>query len=315
MEKRRFVLVVSALALVVGGLGVVGSGPGLVASAAAVPSCNVANFTASSSIQSRPGGTTIRLVMVNRNFPKCQWPGSTRYQFLTAQSLPIGAAVSEDTGVMTMVDSTFPVVSLVSTMEGVQCSQKVATSIAVIGANSRRVVHLSSPTGVCASGPAKWTTVTSVAFPQPTRCTLAALKVTLGQSQGAAGTIYYPLVLTNRGVTPCVVSGIPRVQPGSASSTGVHASIGPAATLEDLAASGYGEPIRLVGGASASANFGVAQSANYPTSRCRAANFSGVTVLVGGIGRWWVTLPSSTCTKVASTHVSGLVPTSTGMAP
>ena len=87
------------------------------------------------------------------------------------------------------------------------------------------------------------------------------------------------------------------------------------ATLKDFAASGYGEPIRLVGGASASANFGVAQSANYPTAQCRPANFSGVTVLVGGIGRWWVALASSTCTKVASTHVSGLVPTSTGMAP
>jgi hypothetical protein len=42
-------------------------------------------------------------------------------------------------------------------------------------------------------------------------CTSAHLSVAVGQSQGAAGTIYYPLVFTNTGSTSCTLDGYPGV--------------------------------------------------------------------------------------------------------
>ncbi len=254
--------------------------------------------------------------MASRYFPKCQWSSSTRYQFLTAQSQPIGNAVTFAGAQPATVNATFQVVQKVSTMEGVLCNAKVAASLAVIGANSRRVVHLPTTVGVCVGGTTKWTSVESVSFPVPSRCVASALKVALGQSEGAAGTIYYPLVITNIASTGCTLSGIPRVQPVTgATASAAHAPVGPKAGLRDLSASGYGQLIRLAPRARVSANYGVTESANYPSSRCAPADFAGVTVLLGGIGHWWVSLKASTCTKLTSTFVSGVVPTVNGLAP
>lgn len=42
-------------------------------------------------------------------------------------------------------------------------------------------------------------------------CTSAHLSVSIGQSQGAAGTFYYPLAFTNTGTTSCTLQGYPGV--------------------------------------------------------------------------------------------------------
>lgn len=211
---------------------------------------------------------------------------------------------------------TFQVVQLVKTMEGVACTQRSATYLAVIGANSRRVVHLSSTVGVCVGGTTKWTTVQSVTFPEPGRCVGAALKLALGRVQGAAGTIYYPLIFTNVGATGCTVSGIPRAHPVTgASASATHLFVGPKAELQDFSASGYGQLIRLAPDAKASATYYVSESASFTPSLCGPANFADVTVLLGGSGHWWVPLKSSTCTKHVSTFVAGGVPTTTALAP
>lgn len=302
--------------LFTGVFSVISSGGHSPSSAALVSNCNLQKFAASSSVTSRPGGTTVRVVMASHYFPKCQWSTATRYQFLNAQSQPIGNAVIFAGARSATVNATFQVVQRVSTTEGVLCTAKVAAYLAVIGPTSRRVVRLPSTLGVCVSGTTKWTTVDSVSFPVADRCARSSLRLSIGQSDGAAGTIYYPLVFTNVGSVGCTLSGIPRVQPSTGTSQSTtHVPVGPRAALRDFSASGYGQSIRLAPHARASAAYGIAQSANYTRSQCVPANFTGVTVLVGGIGQWWTPLASSTCTKVVSTFVSGVVPTTTGQAP
>lgn len=316
MKPFRFARLLVALALLIGFSSVTSLGGRSTSSAAVVPRCDLQQFAASSSVNSLPGGTTVRVVMASHYFPKCQWSIETRYQFLTAQSQPIGKAVVFAGARAATVNSTFQVVQRVSTMEGVLCTSKVAAYLAVIGTNSRRVVRLPSTVGVCEGGTTKWTTVDSVSFPVPDRCVGSSLKVTIGRTEGAAGTIYYPLVFTNAGSTGCAISGIPRVQPVTGATVSVtHLPVGPKAGLQDFSTSGYGQSIRLAPGAQASAAYGVGESGNYTPSKCGPADFAGVTVLVGGIGHWWAPLKSSTCTRLVSTFVSGVVPTTTGLAP
>ncbi|MHB1208173.1 MAG: DUF4232 domain-containing protein [Acidimicrobiales bacterium] len=317
MELHRGFRVLAALVLSTGVLSVISVGGRSVPSTAAtVASCNLQRFAASSSITSRPGGTTVRVVMLSHVFPTCQWSSATRYQFLNTQSQPIGNAVVYPSARNTSVNATFQVVQNISTTEGVLCTSKVAAYLAVIGPRSRRVVRLASTIGVCVGGTTKWTTVDSLSFPVADKCARSSLRLGIGQSEGAAGTIYYPLVFTNIGGIACTISGIPRVQPSTGtSSNSTHVPVGPKAALRDFSASGYGQSIRLAPRAQASAAYGVAQSANYPRSRCEPANFAGVTVQLAGIGQWWTSLSSSTCTKVVSTFVTGVVPTTTGAPP
>lgn len=77
----------------------------------------------------------------------------------------------------------------------------------------------------------------------PAACTVAELKMSLGESEGAAGTTYRALVFTNSGTVPCVLEGMPRVafvagddrHRVGAPATPVGAR-GPAVTLEAEAA-------------------------------------------------------------------------------
>lgn len=317
MKSSRTIRALVVFSLFIGILSVISiGGPSQSTSAATAVTCNLQRFAASSSISTRPGGTTVRVVMLSHNFPTCQWSTATRYQFLDAGSRPIGNPVTYPGARATRLNSTFQVVQNISTTEGVLCTSKAAAFLAVIAPGSRRVVRLASSVGVCVGGTTKWTTVDSVSFPVATRCAPSSLRLSIGQSQGAAGTIYYPLVFTNTGGVACTISGIPRVQPSTGTSqSSPHTAVGPAAGLRDFSSSGYGQAIRLAPRAQASAAFGVAESGNFPTSRCKPATFTGVSVLVGGIGQWWTPLKSSTCTKLESTFVSGVVPTNTGAPP
>jgi hypothetical protein len=65
-----------------------------------------------------------------------------------------------------------------------------------------------TPVSAPASTPTQTPTSTP---PAPTECTTAALKVSVGSSQGAAGTIYYSIDFTNVSGSGCVVQGYPGV--------------------------------------------------------------------------------------------------------
>ena len=44
-----------------------------------------------------------------------------------------------------------------------------------------------------------------------TNCTTKQLAITIGQSQGAAGHVYLPILFQNSGTTPCTLGGFPGV--------------------------------------------------------------------------------------------------------
>jgi hypothetical protein len=297
------------------------------ASASALPSCEAHYFSAISTVSDRPGGTTVRLVFTSSHFPTCQWSSATSYQFASSSGVAFGAKVSlaNTKGLAVpqqpwLVNDTFQVTQKLETEEGVQCSQEQASNVQVTGPRGGRLlVRLPESIGVCVGGVTKWTSMSSLSFPKPSECTAAQLRLGVGQSDGTAGTIFYPLVVTNVGGHACVISGTPSVQPTTGALAGVaHILVGLAATLRDTGSTGYGDSIRLEPHAKASAAFGVVETGNFSPSQCASESFASLSVGINGVQgatSWWVPLSGTTCTKLASTNISGLVPGTTGIAP
>lgn len=95
-------------------------------------------------------------------------------------------------------------------------------------------------------------------------CTTAMLRVKIGSSNGAAGTIYYDIVFTNVGSGTCFLRGYPGVSLVSAGST-AGSQIGADAKRDSVTPS---KQIVLAAGQTAHAVLGVAQAGNFPASRC-----------------------------------------------
>jgi hypothetical protein len=101
-------------------------------------------------------------------------------------------------------------------------------------------------------------------------CGSGVIAVRLGRSEGAAGTIYVPIVFTNTGRVRCTLRGFPGV------------------SSVDRAGHQIGSPARWVGArattvalaphGSASATYGQAQALNFPRSRCHPVSASGLRV-------------------------------------
>jgi hypothetical protein len=87
-----------------------------------------------------------------------------------------------------------------------------------------------------------------------------------------------------------------------------HLFVGPRAHVTNLSSQGYGDPVRLSPGKSATASFGASESGNYTPSTCVAKKAQSLSVGLGQIGNWWVRLAVSVCTKRASTSIGGVVP-------
>lgn|GEM_PF-1836357 len=297
------------------------------ASAAAVRTCDAQNFAATSSISNRPGGSTVRLVLTSSYFPTCQWSNATTYQFASSSGGPIGSRISlaNTKGLAIpqqpwIVGDTFQLVQNMVTEEGVQCSQKQAVYVRITGLRGGGlVVKLPTSLGVCVNGTTKWTSLSTLSFPKPSSCASTQLKLSVGQPDGTAGTIFFPLIVTNVGSHACVLSGTPSVQPTSGSLAGdAHILVGPRATLRGTGSTGYGDSIRLWPHAKASAAYGVVETGNFSPSQCVSKNFESLSVGISSVSRdtsWFVPLSSTTCSKLASTNISGFVPGTSGIAP
>jgi hypothetical protein len=123
----------------------------------------------------------------------------------------------------------------------------------------------SSPSSTPAPSPSSTLASTQAG---PAECTTADLKVSVGSSNGAAGTIYYNLDFTNTSASNCFVQGYPGVSLVSAGSD-AGKQIGAAATREPGTPS---RPITLAPGKTGHAVFGVAEAGNFPPSSCKPVN-------------------------------------------
>lgn len=141
-------------------------------------------------------------------------------------------------------------------------------------------------------------------------CAPTQLRVSMGQSEGAAGTIYYPIEITNHGRT-CAIWGVPAVQAVRGGATHSHVPVGPAARNVSIGAM----PVRhvLPTGHRVSDGLGVAETGNYPARDCVARMAGAIVVRLGTfVAGTELPLKISVCTKVASVSTRLIVTGNTG---
>jgi hypothetical protein len=133
------------------------------------------------------------------------------------------------------------------------------------GAGSPKTVTITEPPASSPTQPTPSPSSSAPATPSgPTECTTAELKITRGQSNGAAGTIYYNIDFTNASSSSCFMRGYPGVSlvtagDGSGSQVGADAKRVPVTPSHQIV---------LAPGQTANAALGVAEAANFPASSC-----------------------------------------------
>jgi hypothetical protein len=145
----------------------------------------------------------------------------------------------------------------------------------------------------------KWS---KASVPSLRGCSTSALKVSLGQANGSAGTTYYPLKFTNTSKTTCTLRGYPGV---SAVTSGGQ-QIGNAASRIQ---SSFGT-VALAPGTAQSAVFGIVEAGNFSPSVCAPVTAAGLKVFPPNSGKS-VTLKMSflTCSSTtASTTTLKIAP-------
>jgi hypothetical protein len=119
--------------------------------------------------------------------------------------------------------------------------------------------HSSAAPSRTATGPASAPVVDS----QPQPCSTGDLGLSVGPANGTAGSVYYPLLLTNKSGVTCTLYGYPGValisQPGGA-------VVGAAAVRNPTFPA---EQVSLAPGAVAHASLQVAFAGNYPAAVCK----------------------------------------------
>lgn len=104
---------------------------------------------------------------------------------------------------------------------------------------------------------------TGTGSPGPGACPTGALHLSIGTGNGAAGSVYYPLVFTNASGSPCTLFGFP----GVSFVTGIGGSrIGHAATRKSDAPR---QTVTLAPGGVAHATLQVVQALNFPPAKCQ----------------------------------------------
>jgi hypothetical protein len=137
---------------------------------------------------------------------------------------------------------------------------------------------------------AQITTPTTPARPGP--CVSSDLRVSLGQSQGGAGTFYIALLLTNRSRVTCTLDGYPGVS--FVGGTDAHQIGTPAQPDRRVGAA----PLTLVPGATVHVTVAVADYANYDKQTCQPARATGYRIFPpGSTGSLLISAPQMVCSK------------------
>ncbi len=139
----------------------------------------------------------------------------------------------------------------------------------------------------------------------PAECTSADLKVAVGSSNGAAGTIYYNIDFTNASSGSCFVQGYPGASLVSAGD-GSGSQIGADAKRVPVTPS---HQIVLDAGQTAHAALGVAEAGNFPASTCKQVTAHWLKVFPPDqTVASYVAFTTQTCssTSVATMHISAI---------
>jgi hypothetical protein len=150
----------------------------------------------------------------------------------------------------------------VSFLAGLSALATACSSGSGTAAPTSTVTVTQAPASTPASTPA--TAPSSTAPAAPAQCTTADLRVHVGSSQGAAGTIYYFIDFTNVSGSTCVVQGYPGVSLVSRGST-AGSQIGADAKRGSTAAV---KLITLAQGQTGHAMLGIAEAGVFPPSSC-----------------------------------------------
>jgi hypothetical protein len=136
---------------------------------AAVAPCTSSDLSASVvKMTTLPGGTTIVFALRNNGPRKaaCRVSGSLSVQFLSTAGAAVGrSAASPSLPSARLIRPTLQARSSVSTMEGVQCTSRLASAMRISWSKVTKVIRLAKPLGVCINGTTKWTTVARISFP------------------------------------------------------------------------------------------------------------------------------------------------------
>lgn len=143
-----------------------------------------------------------------------------------------------------------------------------STSVPVTAAPSTTTPPVTSAPSTTAPAP----TTTVASGPQP--CPTSALTAALGSPNGAAGTVYYNLTLTNQGTATCTLYGYP----GVSFVTGNNGTqVGAAARRTN----GTAAKLTLTPGQSASSPLGIVEAGNFGPN-CQITNVDGLRVYPPG---------------------------------
>jgi hypothetical protein len=141
--------------------------------------------------------------------------------------------------------------------------------------------------------------------PASASCSADDLAISVGTTQGAAGTSYTTLIITNDGSAQCTLSGTPSAQPVIGAQ---HTSVGPLAKEMPMGARG-GEVV-LEPGDQANVVYGMATAANWPAEECDAKPADGVVIHFNSAllsFSDYAAMPiADVCTKIPSTIIAGV---------
>ncbi|MFR9806934.1 DUF4232 domain-containing protein [Pseudonocardia sp. RS010] len=111
--------------------------------------------------------------------------------------------------------------------------------------------------------------------PNPPNCPTSALRITLGEADAGAGSVYRPLIFTNAGGTTCQLRGFPGVS--YVAGDDGH-QVGPAAAMSGE----RGGEVRLGPGMSAAAPLQLVNVQNFDAAVCRPTPVRGLRVYPPG---------------------------------
>jgi hypothetical protein len=145
------------------------------------------------------------------------------------------------------------------------------------------------------------------------RCSTGALAMSIGQADGTAGTVYFPLVFTNETSRACTLTGVPVVQTSTAINSMGGLNVGLRAAVVNKGVRDYGKTVVLPPRGHASAALGVVDIGNFSKASCDPKSAISVSVSLQG-RMYWAKFSNKVlvCTKRASTTISGVVRGSTG---